>query len=260
MRCNAEQRNAEKQPKSAQLIARGYLSATFDASLPALGYDRDIARRLAASIARNLGQSTTYKTILSDMFGAESNPSSLISEDKIRVYLDALKGLYFIEEVPGWAPPARDKKRFTVKPKRYFADPSLAAALLGMSADAFMNDWQTFGLVFENLCIRDLSVYARTLDLLDDVPVRYYHDDSGLEADAIVQLADGRWAAFEFKVSEDKVGKGIESLTRLRKKLCSNARAQTRPPEFMAVITGNGEYARRAEEGVFVIPLRALTW
>ena len=108
--------------------------------------------------------------------------------------------------------------------------------------------------------MRDLSVYARTLDLLDDVPVRYYRDDPGLEPDAIVQLADGRWAAFEFKVSEDKAAKGAESLSRLRAKLCSNARAQTREPEFMAVITGNGEYARKAEDGIYVIPLRALTW
>ena len=194
------------------------------------------------------------------MFGAEDNPTALISEDKVRSYLDALKGMYLIEEVPGWAPPARDKRRFTIKPKRYLADPSLAAAILGMSPEAFLNDWQTFGLVFENLCMRDLSVYARTLNLLDEIPVRYYHDDSGLEADAIVQLADGRWAAFEFKVSEDKVAKGAESLSRLRTKLCSNARTQTRKPEFMAVITGNGEYAREIGDDIYAIPIRALTW
>ena len=246
--------------KSAQLIAREYLLAAFDVSFPALGLDRDIARRLTTSIARNLGQSATYKTIATDMFGAEENPTALISEDKVRTYLDALRGMYLIEEVPGWAPPARDKRRFTIKPKRYLADPSLAAALLGMSPEALLNDWQTFGLVFENLCMRDLSVYARTLDLLDDVPVRYYRDDSGLEADAVVQLADGRWAAFEFKVSEDKVAKGVESLLRLRAKLCSNKRAQTREPEFMAVIVGNSEYARKVEDGVYAIPLRALTW
>lgn len=246
--------------EAAQLLSREYLRAAFNVSFPAIGLDGDLARRLTASIARNLGQSTTYKTIATDMFGAEENPTQLISEDKVRLYLHALKDMYLVEEVPGWAPPARDKKRFTIKPKRYLADPSLAAALLGASPEAFLHDWQTFGLVFENLCVRDLSVYARTLELLDDVPVCYYRDDSGLEADAVVQLADGRWAAFEFKVSEDKVGAGVESLKRLRGKLCANARAQTRPPEFMAVITGNGEYARQVEEGVYAIPLRALTW
>lgn len=250
----------DRDVEAAQLLSREYLRAAFGVSFPAIGLDGDLARRMAASLARNLGQSTTYKTIAGDMFDAEERSADLISEDKVRAYLHAFKSMYLVEEIPGWAPPARDKKRFTVKPKRYFADPSLACALLGASPEAFLLDWQTFGLVFENLCIRDLSVYARTLEVLDDAPVRYYRDDSGLEADAIVQLADGRWAAFEFKVSEDKVEAGVENLKRLRKKLNSNARAQTRSPEFMAVITGNGEYARQVEEGVYVVPLRALTW
>ena len=244
--------------ESAQLIARDYLTTTFGVSVPALGLEPDLARRLASSLARNLGQSTTYKTIISDMFGAEEDPTAVIDEEKVRAYIAALRGLYIVEEVPGWAPPARDKKRFTVKPKRYLADPSLACALLGMSPAALLDDWQTFGLVFENLVIRDLSVYARALDLLDDVPVRYYRDDAGLEADAVVQLADGRWAALEFKVSEDKVPDGVASLRRMRDKLCSNPRSRTRAPEFMAVITGNGKYARMVEDGIYTIPIRLL--
>lgn len=243
---------------AAQLIAREYVTAALGVSIPALGLDPDIARRLASSLARNLGQAATYKTIINDMFGAEENPLSVIDEGRARAYLDALKGMYIVEEVPGWAPPARDRKRFATKPKRYLADPSLACALLGMSPAALLADWQTFGLVFENMAVRDLSVYARALDLLDDVPVRYYRDDSGVEADAIVQLADGRWAAFEFKVSEDKVEKGVASLERLRRKVCENPRSQTRPPEFMAVITGVGEYAREVAEGIVAVPIRLL--
>lgn len=243
---------------SAQLVAREYLSAAFEASVPALGLEPDLARRLCASIARNLGQSTTYRTIISDMFGSEEDPAGIVDENKVRRYLDALRGMYLVEEVPGWVPAARDKRRFTIKPKRYLADPSLAAATLGMSPGALMDDWQTFGLVFENLVIRDLSVYARSLDLLDGTPVRYYRDDSGLEADAVIQLADGRWAAFEVKVSEDRADDGVASLSRLRAKLLSNPRSQTRPPAFMAVVTGNGELAREAEEGIYVIPVRLL--
>lgn len=243
---------------AAQLIAREYVTAALGVSIPALGLDPDIARRLASSLARNLGQAATYKTIINDMFGAEENPLSVIDEGRVRAYLDALKGMYIVEEVPGWAPPARDRKRFATKPKRYLADPSLACALLGMSPAALLADWQTFGLVFENMAVRDLSVYARALDLLDDVPVRYYRDDSGVEADAIVQLADGRWAAFEFKVSEDKVEKGVASLERMRRKVCENPRSQTRPPEFMAVITGVGEYAHEVAEGIVVVPIRLL--
>lgn len=241
-----------------QLIAREYVTAALGVSIPALGLDPDIARRLASSLARNLGQAATYKTIINDMFGAEDNPLSVIDEGRVRAYLDALKGMYIVEEVPGWAPPARDRKRFATKPKRYLADPSLACALLSMSPAALLADWQTFGLVFENMAVRDLSVYARALDLLDDVPVRYYRDDSGAEADAIVQLADGRWAAFEFKVSEDKVEKGVASLERMRRKVCENPRSQTRPPEFMAVITGVGEYAREVAEGIVAVPIRLL--
>lgn len=243
---------------AAQLIAREYVTAALGVSIPALGLDPDIARRLASSLARNLGQAATYKTIINDMFGAEENPLSVIDEGRVRAYLDALKGMYIVEEVPGWAPPARDRKRFATKPKRYLADPSLACALLGMSPAALLADWQTFGLVFENMAVRDLSVYARALDLLDDVPVRYYRDDSGVEADAIVQLADGRWAALEFKVSEDKVEKGVASLERMRRKVCENPRSQTRPPEFMAVITGVGEYAREVAEGIVAVPIRLL--
>ena len=243
---------------AAQLIAREYVTAALGVSIPALGLDPDIARRLASSLARNLGQAATYKTIINDMFGAEENPLSVIDEGRVRAYLDAFKGMYIVEEVPGWAPPARDRKRFATKPKRYLADPSLACALLGMSPAALLADWQMFGLVFENMAVRDLSVYARALDLLDDVPVRYYRDDSGVEADAIVQLADGRWAAFEFKVSEDKVEKGVASLERMRRKVCENPRSQTRPPEFMAVITGVGEYAREVAEGIVAVPIRLL--
>ncbi len=248
--------------EAAQPIAHEYLRTVFGVSVPAMGLDADLARRVVASLARNLGQSTTYRTVISDMFGAEENPAAVIDEDGVRVYLDALKGMFLVEEVPGWVPPARDKRRFTVKPKRYLADPSLACAVLGMSPAALLDDWQTFGLVFENLAVRDLSVYARALNLLDDAPLRYYRDDSGLEADAVVQLADGRWAAFEFKVSEDKVAAGVASLRRLRKKLSLSPRSPTkpavRPPEFMAVVVGNGEFAREVEDGIYAIPIRVL--
>ena len=245
-------------PDDAQLLAREYLRATLEESVPRLGLDPDVARRLVGSVARNLGQATTYKTIIADMFGAEEDPLAFLPEDTLRVYLNALKALYLLEEVPGWAPPARSRKRFAAKPKRYLADPSVAVAALGMSPQSLAADWQTFGLVFENMALRDLTVYARALELADGTPVRYYRDDSGLEADAIVQLADGRWAAFEFKTSEDKVSVGVRSLARLRSKLTASERSQTPPPTFMAVIVGIGEYAREAQEGIYVIPLRAL--
>lgn len=127
-----------------------------------------------------------------------------------------------------------------------------------MSPESPRLDWQTFGLVFENLCMRDLLVYANALELVGDTPVRYYRDETGLEADAVIELADGRWAAFEIKVSEEKALDGIESLRRLRKKLTTHERARTRQPEFMAVITGVSHYARKTEDGIYVIPITCL--
>lgn len=244
---------------SAQTLAREYLRLFFTESVPKAGKDGDVAARLVASLARNLGQATTYKTMIQDMYGAEADPASLITEETLASYLSLLKGSYLVDEVPGWVPPARSRKRLATKPKRYLADPSLAAAQLGMDPDALIRDWQTFGLLFESLCMRDLMVYAQALSNVGFEPVRYYRDDTGLEADAIVELSDGRWAAFEFKVSEDKVEGSVENLLRLKKKLCENTRAQTREPEFLAVVTGISKYARQTPEGVYVIPIRCLT-
>ena len=127
-----------------------------------------------------------------------------------------------------------------------------------MNEEALLADWQTFGLVFENMCVRDLMVYAQALPDAPAVPVRYYRDDAGLEADAIVELPDGRWAAFEFKLGIAKADAGVATLKRVREKVTRNPHARTRPPEFVAVLTGTGEYAYQAEEGIYVIPLRAL--
>ena len=125
--------------------------------------------------------------------------------------------------------------------------------------ESLLRDWQTFGLVFESLCLRDLAVYARALEMSSNEPLRYYRDDSGLEADAIVELVDGRWAAFEVKVSDERVPEGVASLRRLRKKVVSDGPAtRVRPPEFMAVIIGTSGYAREVEEGIYAIPIRAL--
>lgn len=240
----------------AQHVAREYLQSIYEQSAPTHGKNPQVTERLVQSIARNLGQTPTLSTTLQDMngFAVEVKSEKTLSE-----YLDFLKGIFLIQEIPGWVPASRSPKRLRTKPKRYFADPSLPIAALGLSPEGLFDDWQTFGLVFENLCIRDLLVYASALELSPTHPVKYYRDDSGLEVDAIIELTDGSWAAFEFKVSEDKVDEGIASLKRLRKKLGADKNARNKPPSFMAVITGNGEFARQAEEGIYVIPIRALT-
>ena len=243
---------------SAQTLAREYLRIFFTESAPKAGKDGDVTSRLVASLARNLGQAATYKTMILDMYGEEKGPS-LVTQETVASYLAFLKSSYLVDEISGWVPPTRSRKRLAVKPKRYLADPSLAAAQLGMDPDALIHDWQTFGLLFESLCMRDLMVYARALPNVGFEPVRYYRDDTGLEADAIVELADGRWAAFEFKVGEDKVSSAVENMLRLKRKLCEGAGARVREPEFLAVITGVSRYARRTPEGVYVVPIRCLT-
>lgn len=120
-----------------------------------------------------------------------------------------------------------------------------------------IDEWQLVPRIWD--AVRREVDSARALPDVGFTPVRYYRDDSGLEADAIIELSDGRWAAFEIKLSEAKVPGAIESLKRLRKKvMCENPASFVRPPEFMAVITGNSEYARKVEEGLYVIPIRAL--
>lgn len=167
--------------------------------------------------------------------------------------------MYLIEELRRREPPARSPKRLQVKPKRYFADPSLAVAELGMGPHSLREDWQTLGLVFENLCIRDLMVYARALPDVGFEPLRYYRDDSGLEVDAIIEMADGRWAAIEIKLSRDRAPEAVVNLQRLRKKLVERPGARTRPPEFMPVIVGIGDSAYRPEEGINVVPISMLS-
>lgn len=243
-------------PEDAQLVARDYLRLLRRESVPRQGKDSDVAARLLFSLARNLGQAATYKVLLADMTDAAGEGA--VAQETLVSYLDLLRRMYLLEEVPGWLPPARSAKRVLTKPKRYLADPSLAVGVLAMAPTALLDDWQTFGLVFENLCIRDLLVYAGALEPAADVPVRYYRDDTGLEVDAIVELADGRWGAFEIKTSEAKVPEGVANLKRLRDKLSLRPGACTRPPEFMAVITGVSQYAREVEEDIYVIPICGL--
>ena len=192
--------------RDAQEIAREYLRLFRTVTASSRGKDPELMRRVLFSLARNAGQAATYKTLAAD--AADPSAEAVPSAQTVSAYLDLLRASYLIDEVPGWVPPARSAKRLTTKPKRYLADPSLVVAQLALLPEGLMADWQTFGLVFENLCVRDLEIYAEAQELCGDVPVRYYRDATGLEADAIVELADGRWAAVEVKTSEAKVHNG----------------------------------------------------
>lgn len=236
-------------------IVRSYLANTFSYPVEAQGLSRDTARRVAVSVARNLGQATTLATLARDVEGEDADVATARTVSR---YLEFFRSTYLTLEVPGWVPPRRGPKRFQLKPKRYFCDPSIPCELLGMSSEALLKDWQTFGLVFENLVMRDLQVYALANPKHADEPVRYYRDDSGLEVDAIVELADGRWGGIEIKTTERKVEEAVRTLERFEAKLARNAAARTDGPSFLAVVTGAGGHAFRTSGGVYVVPATLL--
>jgi uncharacterized protein len=245
--------------EDAQAVLGEYLQALYSQSIPALGGNEVIAQRLCGSLARNLSQAATVRTLARDVYAKEEedNPSDRELRE-VSAHVGYFTRSYLVDEVPGWVPAARSPKRMRTNPKRYFADPSLAVARLGLSKAALMQDWQTFGLAFENLCMRDLTVYASVLPGVSGRPVRYYRDDSGLEVDAIVERTDGSWGAFEVKLSAIKADEGAKTLLRLAKKLGKDPQARTKPPSFLAVVVGMGEMAYRRPDGVYVIPVATL--
>lgn len=246
-------------PADAQIVIREYLSAVFSQSIPRMGGNQTLTERLAESVARNLAQSATLSTYARDVYATPQGASPTNDEQQtVSRHLDLLARSYLVDEIEGWVPPSRSPRRMRTKPKRYYADPSLAVSLLGLSPTALMRDWQTFGLVFENLCIRDLYVYACALPDAGPHPLRYYRDDSGMEVDAIVERSDHSWAGIEIKLSPEKVDEGAHTLLRVRNKLARNKAARTEEPSFLAVLTGTGERSYQRPDGVYVIPIRVL--
>ena len=245
---------------AAQTIARQYLESVFEDSAPRLGKTPSIARRAFASLSRNIATAATLDTIASDMFFGERDEAiSKPARATVESYLDFYRDIYLLEELYGWDAPVRSKKRLRSKPKRYLTDPSLAFAMLGMNERSLLNDMQTFGVLFENMCLRDLRVYASSSSNLDGAQFGYYRDDSGLEVDVVIQLCDGRWGGIEVKLSENKVADGVKNLIALKKRVAASVLADIRPPSFLVVLVGRTSFARTTEEGVQIVPITSLT-
>ena len=211
------------------------------------GVERDPARirNLMRSLARNVSTMANMTTVRKDMEGDD-----VVSERTIISYMNALRRIHVIEDLPAWCPALRSKTAIRTSPKRHFVDPSIAVALLRMSPERLLNDFNTFGLLFESLCIRDLRVYAQAMD----GAVSHYHDKSGLEADAIVHLKDGRWGAVEVKMGVKETEMAAENLIKLKNKIDTD---RMRPPSFLMVLTAT-EYAYRRKDGVYVVPIGCL--
>ena len=234
-----------------------YLTALFEVSANGAGVDGRMARRLGLSLARNIGKSVTYKTLYRDVFSMDNDEKidSSICQQKLEPFVSFLKDQYAIEDLDGWNAPVKSRSRVRSKPKRSFVDPSLPASLLGMTPERMLLEMQVFGTLFEELCLRDVRVYASAMQQIPEPSVCYYGDADGLEVDIIVELADGRWGAFEVKLSDEKALEAEKSLLRLKNKVAANKAARNPDPSFLAVLAGKAEFARVLPSGVYVIPI-----
>lgn len=215
--------------------------------------DPNRVKILFKSYARNISTTAANTTLLEDI---KVNWGDM-SESTLYTYIDAMSKLYVIDDVPSWNPSIRSKTSIRGRNKKQFIDPSIAVAALNLSPELLMQDFNTFGFMFENLCIRDLKVYSSA----KGGEISYYRDRYGLEADAVVRLGDGRYALMECKLGSRDIEEAAEHLIKLKNLIIEyNKNTKTtrlREPDLLAVITG-GELAYSRNDGVKIIPIGCL--
>lgn len=205
-------------------------------------------RALLRSLSRNISTLATIRTIHDDIAMGDADES--ISEKTISQYLGALDRIFVTENLPAWNPALRSKTVIRTSPKRQFVDPSIAAAVLRLTPSRLLDDFNYFGFLFESLCDRDLRIYAEAID----GQIFHYRDGSGLEADAVIALNDGRWAAVEVKLGSKEIEDAAVHLLELKDKVNTE---KMREPSFLMILTGT-EIAYRRDDGVYVVPLGCL--
>ena len=212
--------------------------------------DHELAKRLMRSYARNQGSQASAGTILADI---KANESDKLSENTIYAYIKALKKIFVIEDSLAWNPNLRSKTAIRTSDTRYFTDPSIATAALGLGPDDLINDLNTFGLFFETLCVRYLLVYADALN----GTVYHYRDKNSLECDAVIHLRNGYYGLIEIKLGgDDLINEGANTLKKLASIIDTT---KMKSPSFLMVLTGVGNYAyKRSEDGVLVVPIGCL--
>ena len=209
--------------------------------------DEQKARKLMRSYARNVSIAATDTTLRDDCAGGDES----FDKDVLAKYLNALRNLYVIDELPAWNPNLRSKTAIRTKETRHFTDPSIGAAALGITPEGIFKDITTFGLLFESLVVHDLRVYADTIG----AHVYKYRDSKKREADAVIQFNDGSWALIEIKLGgEDDIKMAAENLIRIASDIDCE---KTGKAAFLMVITKN-KVAYRMENGVYVVPLCCL--
>lgn len=237
-------------PGQALTALRGYLDDVTQVDLRRMdGVRRDplSVERVIRSIARNVSTAASATAIGQDVAGADD----VIDRHTVVDYIKALTRVFVVEDLPAWSPAIRSRSVLRTAMKRHFVDPSLATTALGLVPGRMILDPATMGFLFESLAIRDLRIYAQ---MLDEAQVFYYQDNTGLEADAIVQHRDGRWAAFEVKLGPSLIDPAAKSLLAVAGRVDTDVHGQ---PAALGVITGWGAAYRR-DDGVWVLPIGTL--
>ena len=238
---------------SAGLLLSDYINKLCEEDAQKVdGKRRDMRKlkRLFRSLARNESTMAAKKKLSSDIVQYDGEDG--LDNDTVTDYLDVFSKLHMIEDQPAYSPNYRSPVRVGKNPKRHLADPSLAAAALRLDRKSMMKDLNTFGFLFEALCERDLRIYAETFG----GEVYHYHDHSGREIDAVVELKNEGWGAFEIKLGQESVDFWANKLIKIRDFMHNDEDAVE--PRFLCIITGMGGSAYRREDGVYVIPITAL--
>ncbi|SET49750.1 hypothetical protein SAMN04487771_102134 [[Clostridium] aminophilum] len=211
--------------------------------------DPERVKRLMRSFARNQGGQVANTVLRDDI---QANDTESLSEDTIASYINALKKIFVVEDMPAWNPNLRSKTSIRTTDTRYYVDPSIATAALGVGPNDLINDLNTLGLLFETLCVRDLRVYAEYLG----GDVLHYRDKTGLECDTVIHLRNGKYGLAEIKLGGQRlIEEGAANLKTLAAKIDTT---KMPAPSFMMIVVGTGEYAYRREDGVYIVPIGCL--
>lgn len=205
--------------------------------------------RLMRSYARNQGSQIPNTVLAQDV---SANDEVSMSDETVAAYVSALRKIFVVEDMPAWNPNLRFRTAIRSSDTRYYIDPSIAAAALGIGPNDLVNDLKTFGFLFETLCIRDLRVFADSLN----GEVYHYRDRDGQECDAVAHLRNGKYGLIEIKLGGDRlIEEGAKSLKAMEAKIDTD---KMNAPSFLMVLTGTGDYAYRRQDGVYVVPIGCL--
>ena len=206
-------------------------------------------KRFMRSYARNQGSQVANTVLANDI---SANDGTSIDDDTVASYVNALKKIFVVEDMPAWNPNLRSKTAIRSSDTRYYTDPSIAAAALGIGPQDLVADLKTFGFLFETMCVRDLRVFADAIG----GTVYHYRDKDGLECDAVVHLRNGSYGLVEIKLGGDTlIEEGAKTLSALAQKIDTE---KMKAPAFSMVLVGVGDYAYRRPDGVYVVPIGCL--